>query len=233
MPKSPKDICHTDLRARILSCELAPGTDLDETRIAAEYALSRTPLREVFQRLAGDGFVRLEQNRGARVAPLSIDALRAVLRTAPMIHATLARLAAEARRPYQLDAAREIQAEYLAALAGESAEAVGQAVLLDHRLHLSIGEMADNPYLSTALTRLLIDETRLLLPLHRAASKKDRKALKKAAQQHDDLIRAIEQQDAALAVDTALAHCAIGRTAMERHYQPEALSHDPVGTGSD
>ena len=51
--------------------ELAPGAELDETQVATAYGLSRTPLREVFQVLGGEGYLRLEHNRGARVAATS------------------------------------------------------------------------------------------------------------------------------------------------------------------
>ena len=54
--KSPKDIAYEALKTAILTLDLSPGEDLDETRLCAEYGLSRTPLRDVFQRLTGEGY---------------------------------------------------------------------------------------------------------------------------------------------------------------------------------
>jgi DNA-binding GntR family transcriptional regulator len=61
------------LRRAILSGELAPGERLHAEKLAAKWGVSATPLRETFQRLAGDGLVVVEPQRGARVAPLDAD----------------------------------------------------------------------------------------------------------------------------------------------------------------
>jgi DNA-binding GntR family transcriptional regulator len=63
------------LRAAILSGELAAGEKLRSEHLAAEWGVSPTPLREAFQRLAGEGMVVIEPQRGARVA--AIDAVEA------------------------------------------------------------------------------------------------------------------------------------------------------------
>jgi DNA-binding GntR family transcriptional regulator len=56
------------LRAAILSGELVAGEKLRSEHLAAEWGVSPTPLREAFQRLAGEGMVVIEPQRGARVA---------------------------------------------------------------------------------------------------------------------------------------------------------------------
>ena len=58
------------LRAAILSGELVPGEKLRSEHLAAEWGVSPTPLREAFQRLAGEGMVVIEAQRGARVAAI-------------------------------------------------------------------------------------------------------------------------------------------------------------------
>lgn len=61
------------LRRSILNGELAPGEKLYAERLAEQWGVSATPVRETFQRLAGEGLVVIEPQRGARVAPLSVD----------------------------------------------------------------------------------------------------------------------------------------------------------------
>ena len=63
MPKPNESICSDDLRKRILSLDINPGSDIDEVSLSKEYGISRTPLREILHRLSGDGYVRLEENR--------------------------------------------------------------------------------------------------------------------------------------------------------------------------
>jgi GntR family transcriptional regulator, carbon starvation induced regulator len=60
------------LRRSILGGELRPGAKLYAERLAEQWGVSPTPVRESFQRLAGEGLVVLEPQRGARVAPISV-----------------------------------------------------------------------------------------------------------------------------------------------------------------
>ena len=59
MKINKKQACQADLRQRILTLNIEPGSVLDETLLSQQYELSRTPLREVFQRLAGEGYLTL------------------------------------------------------------------------------------------------------------------------------------------------------------------------------
>src|SRR5947209_6276106 len=58
------------LRRQIISGALPPGTKLRAEHLAETLGVSPTPLREAFQRLAGEGLVVIEPQRGARVAPI-------------------------------------------------------------------------------------------------------------------------------------------------------------------
>ena len=97
MSGSAKIQCLDDLRNRILSLDIAPGSDLDELRLCDHYGISRTPLREVLQRLAGEGFLTLADNRGAKVASMDFGVMRVFFQTAPLVYANIASLAAENR----------------------------------------------------------------------------------------------------------------------------------------
>ena len=72
-PGTRADWAHQRLRAAILTGELAPGTKLVVDELVQRWSVSPTPLREAFQRLGGHGLVELTSQRGARVAPFSLD----------------------------------------------------------------------------------------------------------------------------------------------------------------
>jgi DNA-binding GntR family transcriptional regulator len=63
------------LRARILDGELQPGRRLVERELVETYDVARHTLRAALRRLEAEGLVRVEPNRGARVADLSRDDL--------------------------------------------------------------------------------------------------------------------------------------------------------------
>ncbi len=220
MPINRKETCKQALMRRILTLDLPPGSELEESQLAADYGLSRTPLREVFQALAGEGYLRLETHRGARVAAMDVGTLRSLFQTAPLLYASLARLAATNRRAAGLDALREGQARFLAAVQAEDAAA---AALENHAFLLTVGKMADNPYLLPALRRLLVDHTRFGSDFFRAGTKKDRKQVKKAGQRNGELIAAIEAGDADQAVALILQGWEVSRARIERSLQSDPL----------
>ncbi len=55
------------LRQRIFRRELEPGSWIDEQKLAEEYGISRTPLREALKVLSAEGLVRHEPRRGCFV----------------------------------------------------------------------------------------------------------------------------------------------------------------------
>jgi DNA-binding GntR family transcriptional regulator len=222
---SAKDRCLDDLRLRILSTDLVPGMDLDEASLADRYALSRTPLREVLQRLAGAGYVVLSENRGAKVASMDVATMRTFFQTAPMIYANAARLAAENRTGAQLEALKAAQAAFRDSVAAGRTE---ETALANHRFHAVTVEMAANPYLAAAMDRLLIDHTRLSQTFYRPASPDDAALIETAAAQHDAMIAAIEAREGALAIDLTLQHWDLSRDRMERYVRPDPLPVDVV-----
>ena len=99
MSKSSKERLYADLKRKILTLSLEPGAHLDEMTLSADYGISRTPLREVFRRLAGEGYIQIRDNRGTIVSPMSHKSLRDFFQTAPMIYASIARLAVQNAKP--------------------------------------------------------------------------------------------------------------------------------------
>ncbi|WP_344615020.1 GntR family transcriptional regulator [Dactylosporangium salmoneum] len=61
------------LRERIVSGQLPPGLRLSQQQLAEDMQVSRTPLREALQRLATEGLVVTQANRGMVVAPASLS----------------------------------------------------------------------------------------------------------------------------------------------------------------
>ena len=156
--KGGKDSLYEDLKRQILTMELDPDMDLDEASLCERYGLSRTPVRETFRRLAGEGYVEIRENRGTRVSPMSHATLRQFFLVAPMVYAAIGRLAVQNFRPRQLAELQDTQERFRAAAVAE--DALGM-VLENNRFHEIMGEMSENAYLQPSLGRLLIDHARI------------------------------------------------------------------------
>ncbi len=220
MAKSDKDRLYTDLKRKILTLELEPSTSLDETTLSAAYGISRTPLRDVFRQLAGEGYIQIRDNRGTIVSPMSHKTMRDFFLTAPLIYSTIARLAAQNARPAQIEELRRVQEQFRQAVRNGSVEGM---VFWNDRFHFVMGEMADNHYLMPSLQRLLIDHARIGQTFWRARSGDMHGRIDTAADQHDQLIEAIAAGDPEAAVAVTLDHWALSRDHIELFVRPDPL----------
>ena len=225
MSLTKKARCAADLRARILTQDIAPGSDLDEASLAVEYGISRTPLREVLHRLAGGGFVRLEENRSAKVESMDLATLRVFFQTAPLIYCSIARQATENRTSQQIADLKDTQRAFTTAARGGDARESG---LLNHQFHERIGDMAQNPYLLAGLKRMLVDHTRLSQTFFAPQSPSDETRVKQAIDQHDAMISAIEARESALVIDLTLQHWDLSRDQLEKFVRPDPLPLDVI-----
>lgn len=67
---------YTVLRAELISCRLVPGSRLNISLLHNKLSLSQAAVREALSRLAAEGLVEIERNRGFRVAPISASGFR-------------------------------------------------------------------------------------------------------------------------------------------------------------
>ncbi|UWR16601.1 GntR family transcriptional regulator [Sulfitobacter sp. M368] len=216
------------LRHAILTQDLQPGADLDEARLSEEWHLSRTPLREVLRQLAGEGFVEIRTNRGARVAEMSHKTLRDFFLAAPMIYGAILRLAAQNAKPSQIAALKDAQSAFKAALRGGD---IAARALANNHFHDVTGQMAGNVYLLPSFQRLLIDHARISMTFFRPQDAEMEENLTSASDQHDAIIAAIEAADDDAAADLAIAHWNLSRGRIEQFVMPAGLDLQ-LGTGT-
>lgn len=188
-----KNSLYDDIKRQVLTMELNPGQSLDEVSLGERYGLSRTPIREVIRRQAGEGFLNIGERRGASVAPMDHSTLSNFCLVATMVYAAVGRLAAHNYKPLQLEALQENQERFRRAI--RSADAQGMAVE-NNRFHEIIGEMSASSYLIPSLGRLLTD----LASIGRTFFFRPRNAqmerhLRLAVEHHDAFIDAFVRHD--------------------------------------
>jgi DNA-binding GntR family transcriptional regulator len=113
--------------------------------------VSRNPIREALQVLAGEGFVEIEPRHGARVAAIDERRANEIFEVRAALEGLVAELAARKRTPDALAALRDIVEE------GRRAAAEGDFAALpklNTRFHQQLAEMADNGLLTNMLDQL-------------------------------------------------------------------------------
>jgi len=66
------------LRATILRGDLKPGQKVNLDRLRDQYGVSLSPLREAVTRLAVDGLVKTQDQRGSTIAPLTLSEINEI-----------------------------------------------------------------------------------------------------------------------------------------------------------
>ncbi|MGY4494260.1 GntR family transcriptional regulator [Pseudomonas sp. TE3610] len=224
--KNGKNALYDDLKRQILTMELSPDEVLDEVGLSERYGLSRTPVREVFRRLAGEGYIDIQENRGARVIAMNYATLRNFFLVAPMIYAAVARLAVHNFKPAQLEDLKQTQVRFRQATRSGDALAM---VLENNRFHEIMGEMAGNQYLEPSLGRLLIDHGRIGHTFYRPRDTQMEQRLDLSADHHDAFIEAIERRDEDAVVELVFEHWELSRANMEMFIAPQGLGADGLG----
>ena len=223
MEKDLKNFAAESIRNRVLSMELRPSDVVDEVELAKEFGISRTPLREIVQRLSGEGYLVLQPNRGATVAPMDFGTMRHFFQAAPMIYAAISRLAAERAETSDIDELKDIQLRYRRSLEDKQPSALA---MHNHAFHRKIGAMAASPYLQPSLDRLLIDHTRVGQTFYRSTEASDNARIAKTADQHDEMIDAFARRSPTTAVQLTLEHWELSRQTIEKYVQPDPLTFE-------
>ncbi len=224
-----KAFIYNDLKKRILTMSLEPGSALEEASLCKRYKISRTPLREVLRALAGEGCVDIINNRGAYVSSMSHKVMRDFFVTAPMIYAAIGRLAAVNAKPGQIQQMRDIQKKFRAAIdSGVS----GDMVYWNQCFHALMGEMADNPYLKPSYDRLLIDHARISQTFYRPRDPEMEPRMFSALEHHEEMISAIEAGDSQRIVDLIVEHWALSRDLIDYFVKPDPLAFEMAAVNS-
>ncbi|MTD58190.1 GntR family transcriptional regulator [Amycolatopsis pithecellobii] len=156
--ESTAAIIARQLREAIMNGSLPPGTQLGESELAAQFQVSRGPLREAMQRLVSEGLLRSERHRGLFVIDLEPEDVQDIYSARLAIErAALLRILKRDSRAQAADLLDAVVDEMAAATEIEDWDAVSAA---DTRFHEVLVEAAGSKRL-LRMSRTLLIETRM------------------------------------------------------------------------
>lgn len=147
------------LREAITRGRLMPGQQLGEASLAAQFKVSRGPLREAMQRLVAEGLLRSERNRGIFVVKLTDDDVRDVYEARKAIERAAV---SQVLRADPGGAAARLRGPVEALRVAASRDDGTAVADADQAFHEVLVDCAGSPRLHRAM-RTLLSETRILL----------------------------------------------------------------------
>lgn len=197
-----------ELASRIISGTLPPGIALDETLLAAEFAVSRTPVREALRLLAASGLVDQRPHAKTLVAKPEPAALAGMFEVMGYLEALCAGLCAVMMLPAEREALANLHQDMAGIV--RDGDTAGYAEAND-AFHATIYEGAHNLYLNE-ITR----STRQRLQPFRRAQFGALGRLVKSHAEHGAVVDAILKADRTAAEMAMRKHIAIVETAYQQ-----------------
>jgi DNA-binding GntR family transcriptional regulator len=183
------------VRTRVISGQLPAGTKIDQDALAAEFSVSRMPVREALRQLGAEGFVTILPHRGAVVTALSPAEVEEIYEIRAALEGVAARHASQTLTADDLARLRKV----LAAMRNE--KQIDTWVALNAEFHNAINQASMRPRLLELIQRFR-EQSQPYIRLYVQRLHKSAQARK----EHRAILEALADRDADRAEAAVRAH---------------------------
>ena len=194
------DVAYEELKRAVLTCQLAPGASVTETRLVESTGHGRGAVREALGRLAVEGLVEVQPRRGYRVTDISLADVREVFAMRLLLEPYAAEQAAFHARRADIESLHELAH---ATFADGNRDAYTAYIEANREFHTRLAEASGNRRLAQAIRQLLEEMQRLLFMSLSSGGQ---------AHEHHDLYDAVLNGDADAARRVAVRQIEDART---------------------
>lgn len=143
------DRAYLQIKEKIITVQMPPGSVIQESRLIDELGLGRTPIREALKQLKSENLVVVAPRRGMFVADVTITDLQQIYEIRVELESLCARLAAQRITPEQVGQLKSLMVEYQRSDKGDR-----ELILsLDRRFHQLVAEAAGNRFLCSEVDK--------------------------------------------------------------------------------
>ncbi len=194
------------LRQRIFASkpgDLEPGAWIDELKLAQEYGISRTPMREATKVLAAEGLITMKMRRGAYVTEVNAKDLRDVFHLMAVLEADAAATAATSATDAQIKELEAIHQQL-----EKSTKDRVKFFTVNEAFHVKLLEIANNRWRDQ-----IVADLRKVMKLNRAQSLLKAGRIEESLAEHAAIMAALKKRDAAAAQSAMRSHIESGQEA--------------------
>lgn len=170
------------LREKLINCEYAPGTMLNEAQLSVELGVSRTPIREALNRIEHEGFVSILPKKGIYVTNVGLNDVLHIFGARLEIEPIALRMAGPLLPEQQL---LEFKAQFM----GEEPDIRG-AFRVDTAMHLFLIEYCGNRYIIDMMRKVFDENTRVII-----SSKQNEIKIHDARKEHVEILDLLLDKD--------------------------------------
>jgi DNA-binding GntR family transcriptional regulator len=185
-----RDQVYDSLKQAIVTLELEPGQRIKDKDLAAEFGVSRTPVREALKRLEDEGLVESLPGSQTRITEIHLEEAKNAFTVVAALHSLAARLAVSMISEQDIQLMEESNSELRNALDKKD---VIQAVAADDQFHAVLLKASRNDEIERALDRIMSKVRRLEF------SKFSSVDAGKSLEEHQAIILACQKKDSGLA----------------------------------
>lgn len=197
-PAALPDRIYAILKHRILTCSMRPGEKIVEAALCEEMHVSRTPLREAFNRLSLEGLIEMKPYRGFAVAPVTVSGYKELCEFRRIVEGGSAGLAAERATPEAIE--RLLAVAETRYTMGDKATYAGY-LRANSAFHLELARTTKNSQMESVVMSALDRHQR---PLYLGLDEGVDAAASTA--EHLAIVEAVRERNSALASDLMARH---------------------------
>lgn len=202
-PPRPADRAYAWIRDRIFAGEFEPREHLKEQELAARIGVSRSPVRDALRRLAGEGLVVAERDRGTYVTEFSREEIDEIFQLRAALEAYGAAHAAQRIDTPMLQHLESLAAKMESLSRKSGADAFARFSVLNNDFHRSILKASKSPRLESLLDPLISIPVFLLKHYNWRPEQVD---IERSNIEHRELIEALRVRDPVWARTRMHAH---------------------------
>jgi DNA-binding GntR family transcriptional regulator len=185
------------LTSAIVEHRLAPGEKLVEQRLADQFQVSRTLIRQALYQLSEKYLIILQPSRGAKVASPSVAEAKQVFSVRRMLESGMVRAFISSATPEHIQA---LKMHILQEKAAVNSNNIHNRTELLGDFHVCMAQLMGNTVLAQLLSDLIARCTLVTLMYQSSA------AAQHSSEEHTAILDAIEQRNVALALERMDAH---------------------------
>lgn len=201
MPQSTKNIStrtYLHIRESLLNSGMYVGQKIPHVGLGQRLGISHTPLREALFRLAAEGLIAYQNNRGFFVEEISWEEADEIYEARELIEPYLVKKAVKSVKQKDIDNLRKILKQYEEQT---SAPYTRRRLLTDKQFHMGIAALGGNETLNQNLN-LYYDKLIMKRPIQHLSAGRG----KEAHREHMSILTALEKKDGATAASLMKKH---------------------------